>query len=201
VCPCCSWRQAIAAVGRCAARGASRSWGGGAPRPTRHLDDLGQRRPACSATSDSSPRHDAMTSIYSHPRAYEIAFVSWRNIPAETDTLTALAGFRPASVLELAAGPAAHAIEYATAPPSHLDHPPGLGDRHRPPGPPRHPRHPHQPRPRTRHGHRPHPAPNLDTPRPHLPSPMRRTPRHPPRGAHDHHPRHLLKAGQTKPCE
>lgn len=54
--------------------------------------------------------------IYDHARLYDLAF-SFRDVPAECDTLAALlrrhAGREPASVLELAAGPARHARQLA----------------------------------------------------------------------------------------
>ena len=53
-----------------------------------------------------------MTSVYDESLGYEIAF-SYRDIPAEVDALVAMAGSAPASVLEIAAGPAEHAIEFA----------------------------------------------------------------------------------------
>jgi len=56
-------------------------------------------------------------SLYGDPRLYELAF-SYRDIAAEVDVLEAWCqrrqgGKRPRRVLELAAGPAAHAIEFA----------------------------------------------------------------------------------------
>jgi SAM-dependent methyltransferase len=55
---------------------------------------------------------DGMDGIYDRAAAYEIAF-SYRDVPAEVDAVLALVGDAPASVLEVAAGPAAHAIECA----------------------------------------------------------------------------------------
>jgi SAM-dependent methyltransferase len=49
--------------------------------------------------------------IYEHPWAYELA-CSFRDVGAEVDALTAWAGM-PRDVLELAAGPAEHAREFA----------------------------------------------------------------------------------------
>ncbi|MBV8295755.1 MAG: class I SAM-dependent methyltransferase [Acidimicrobiia bacterium] len=61
------------------------------------------------------PRHGA-ADLYADPRLYELAF-SYRDIPHEVDVLEAWyqrrRGGRPHRVLELAAGPAAHAIEFA----------------------------------------------------------------------------------------
>lgn len=54
----------------------------------------------------------AVNSVYDEALAYEIAF-SYRDIPAEIDALARMAGRPPTSVLELAAGPARHAIEGA----------------------------------------------------------------------------------------
>jgi SAM-dependent methyltransferase len=57
-----------------------------------------------------------MKTVYDQARLYDVAF-SFRDIGAECDALTALAqrhlGRAPASVLELAAGPARHAREFA----------------------------------------------------------------------------------------
>lgn len=53
-----------------------------------------------------------MPSIYSRPELYEAAF-SFRDIPAEVDVVARWLGGVPTSILELAAGPAAHAIELA----------------------------------------------------------------------------------------
>lgn len=56
-----------------------------------------------------------MSGIYDDPWAYELA-CSFRNVAAEVDVLLgwcAESGARPASVLELAAGPAEHAREFA----------------------------------------------------------------------------------------
>jgi SAM-dependent methyltransferase len=50
--------------------------------------------------------------IYDSAVGYEIAF-SYRDIPAEVDALVVMAGGVPGSVLELAAGPAEHAVECA----------------------------------------------------------------------------------------
>jgi SAM-dependent methyltransferase len=54
--------------------------------------------------------------VYRAVEAYELAF-SYRDIPREVDTLTTWclrhAGQRPTRVLELAAGPADHALEFA----------------------------------------------------------------------------------------
>ena len=54
--------------------------------------------------------------LYADPRLYELAF-SYRDIPHEVDVLEGWyerrRGTRPRRVLELAAGPAAHAIEFA----------------------------------------------------------------------------------------
>jgi SAM-dependent methyltransferase len=49
--------------------------------------------------------------IYDHPRAYELA-CSFRDVSAEVDALRSWAG-EPRDVLELAAGPAEHAREFA----------------------------------------------------------------------------------------
>ena len=56
-------------------------------------------------------------SLYGDPQLYELAF-SYRDVVAEVDVLEAWyrrrhSGKRPRRVLELAAGPAAHAIEFA----------------------------------------------------------------------------------------
>ncbi|WP_433461589.1 class I SAM-dependent methyltransferase [Spirillospora sp. CA-128828] len=56
-----------------------------------------------------------MSGIYDDPWAYELA-CSFRDVPAEVDVLLgwcAERGARPATVLELAAGPAEHAREFA----------------------------------------------------------------------------------------
>jgi len=54
--------------------------------------------------------------LYAHPALYELAF-SYRDVAAEVDVLEAWYarrhGTRPRRVLEVAAGPAAHAIEFA----------------------------------------------------------------------------------------
>ena len=54
--------------------------------------------------------------VYQRARCYDVAF-SYRDVPAECEALLALAarhlGRAPASVLELAAGPARHAREFA----------------------------------------------------------------------------------------
>jgi SAM-dependent methyltransferase len=51
-------------------------------------------------------------SIYDMALGYEIAF-SYRDVSAEVDALVRMAGRTPASVCELAAGPAEHAVECA----------------------------------------------------------------------------------------
>jgi SAM-dependent methyltransferase len=51
-------------------------------------------------------------SVYDESLGYEIAF-SYRDVPAEVDALIAMAGRAPDSVLEVAAGPGEHAIEFA----------------------------------------------------------------------------------------
>jgi SAM-dependent methyltransferase len=53
-----------------------------------------------------------MASIYDAALGYEIAF-SYRDVAAEVDALLRWRGNRPTAVLEVAAGPAAHAIECA----------------------------------------------------------------------------------------
>lgn len=54
-----------------------------------------------------------MTSIYEESLGYEIAF-AYRDVPAEVDALIRLSGVAaPTAVVELAAGPAEHAIECA----------------------------------------------------------------------------------------
>ena len=60
-----------------------------------------------------------MSGIYDDPELYQLA-CAYRDIPAEADALLAWAGQHlraaratPASVLELAAGPAGHARELA----------------------------------------------------------------------------------------
>jgi len=53
-----------------------------------------------------------MVGVYDAAEAYEIAF-SYRDVAAEVDALTRWAGAAPGSVLELAAGPADHAVEFA----------------------------------------------------------------------------------------
>jgi SAM-dependent methyltransferase len=53
-----------------------------------------------------------VNSIYDLALGYEIAF-SYRDVPAEVDALVRMAGREPTAVLELAAGPAEHAIECA----------------------------------------------------------------------------------------
>jgi len=53
-----------------------------------------------------------VTSVYDESLGYEIAF-SYRDVPAEVDALIAMAGSTPRSVLEIAAGPGEHAIEFA----------------------------------------------------------------------------------------
>ncbi|HKE65117.1 MAG TPA: class I SAM-dependent methyltransferase, partial [Micromonosporaceae bacterium] len=53
-----------------------------------------------------------VTSIYDAALGYEIAF-SYRDVPAEVDALVRLSGGEPASVLEICAGPAEHAVECA----------------------------------------------------------------------------------------
>jgi SAM-dependent methyltransferase len=50
--------------------------------------------------------------IFDFPRAYELAF-SYRDVPAEVDALLRWHGGTVTSVLELAAGPADHALELA----------------------------------------------------------------------------------------
>jgi SAM-dependent methyltransferase len=51
-------------------------------------------------------------SVYDEALGYEIAF-GYRDVPAEVDALFAMAGGTPSSVLEIAAGPGAHAVECA----------------------------------------------------------------------------------------
>jgi SAM-dependent methyltransferase len=53
-----------------------------------------------------------MRVIYDHPWAYELA-CEFRDIPAEVDALLGWCASPPTSVLELAAGPAEHAREFA----------------------------------------------------------------------------------------
>ncbi len=53
-----------------------------------------------------------MTRLYDAAEAYEIAF-SYRDVAGEADSLERWYGGRPCSVLELAAGPADHAVEFA----------------------------------------------------------------------------------------
>jgi len=53
-----------------------------------------------------------VNTIYDAALGYEIAF-SYRDIPAEVNALVRMAGRTPQSVLEIAAGPAEHAIECA----------------------------------------------------------------------------------------
>lgn len=53
-----------------------------------------------------------MSSVYDAPEAYEIAF-SYRDVVAEVDALLAWHGGRVGAALELAAGPADHALELA----------------------------------------------------------------------------------------
>jgi SAM-dependent methyltransferase len=57
-------------------------------------------------------REHLVGSVYDESLGYEIAF-SYRDVPAEVDALIAMAGGTPRSVLEIAAGPAEHAIEFA----------------------------------------------------------------------------------------
>lgn len=70
--------------------------------------------------------------IYDHARLYDVAF-SFRDVAVECNTLAALlrrhAGREPASVLELAAGPARHAREFARrgAAATALDSVPAMG--------------------------------------------------------------------------
>lgn len=70
--------------------------------------------------------------IYDQARLYDLAF-SFRDVPAECNTLAALlrrhAGREPLSVLELAAGPARHAREFARrgAAAAALDSVPAMG--------------------------------------------------------------------------
>ena len=51
-----------------------------------------------------------MTSMYDAALGYEIAF-SYRDVAAEVDALLRWCDARPTAVLEVAAGPAEHAIE------------------------------------------------------------------------------------------
>ena len=65
----------------------------------------------CGVTSDDA------SELYADPALYELAF-SYRDVAGEVDVLEAWyerrrGGFGPRRVLELAAGPAAHAIEFA----------------------------------------------------------------------------------------
>lgn len=53
-----------------------------------------------------------MGSVYDESLGYEIAF-GYRDFPAEVDALIEMAGGTPRSVLEIAAGPAQHAVECA----------------------------------------------------------------------------------------
>jgi len=53
-----------------------------------------------------------VTRLYDAAEAYEIAF-SYRDLAGEADALERWYGRRPGSVLELAAGPADHALEFA----------------------------------------------------------------------------------------
>lgn len=53
-----------------------------------------------------------MNRLYDAAEAYEIAF-SYRDVTGEVDSLERWYGGRPESVLELAAGPADHAVEFA----------------------------------------------------------------------------------------
>jgi len=53
-----------------------------------------------------------VSSIYDAALGYEIAF-SYRDVPDEINALVRMAGSKPASVLEICAGPAEHAIECA----------------------------------------------------------------------------------------
>lgn len=71
-----------------------------------------RRSPSPTVDADSSRHHR----IFSEPRCYDVAF-GYRDFAAECDFLTALArrhlGRDPASALELAAGPANHAVALA----------------------------------------------------------------------------------------
>src|SRR5258708_28705785 len=53
-----------------------------------------------------------VNSIYDLALGYEIAF-SYRDVPGEIDALVRMAGREPQAVVELAAGPAEHAVECA----------------------------------------------------------------------------------------
>jgi SAM-dependent methyltransferase len=53
-----------------------------------------------------------VTGVFDEPMAYEVAF-SYRDVPAEVDALLAWHGGHPTTVLELAAGPGDHALEFA----------------------------------------------------------------------------------------
>lgn len=73
----------------------------------------GRRRSTSPTLDADDSRHHR---IFSAPRCYDVAF-GYRDFAAECDFLTALArrhlGREPASALELAAGPANHAVELA----------------------------------------------------------------------------------------
>lgn len=76
--------------------------------------------------------HTPHQGVYDQARVYDVAF-SFRDVAAECDTLAALvqrhAGHAPAAVLELAAGPARHAREFARrgAAATALDRVPAMG--------------------------------------------------------------------------
>jgi SAM-dependent methyltransferase len=53
-----------------------------------------------------------VTGVFDVPTAYEVAF-SYRDVAAEADALLAWHGGHPKTVLELAAGPGDHALEFA----------------------------------------------------------------------------------------
>jgi SAM-dependent methyltransferase len=53
-----------------------------------------------------------VTGLYDAAEAYQLAF-SYRDVAGEVETLQRWYGGRPGSVLELAAGPAEHAVEFA----------------------------------------------------------------------------------------
>ncbi len=59
-----------------------------------------------------SERSERIMSIFDFPRAYEVAF-SYRDVVAEVDALLRWHGGTVATALELAAGPADHALELA----------------------------------------------------------------------------------------
>jgi Methyltransferase domain len=53
-----------------------------------------------------------MSGVYDLARGYQIAF-SYRDVAAEVDALVRMAGSAPDRVLEIASGPAEHAVEFA----------------------------------------------------------------------------------------